>query len=124
MSCMLSHSSWVQLFVTLWNIACQTPLSMGFSRQEYWSRWPCPSLGELPNPGIKPTSLSSLTLAGGFFTTIVSLEYQHLLIFIVIFPACKEKNHTSLASERDSSISDTSCFCSPVKDLGYTFQTV
>ena len=45
----LSH---VQLFATLWNIAYQAPLSMGFSRQEYWSGLPFPSPGDLPNPGI------------------------------------------------------------------------
>ena len=50
-------------------IACQAPLSMGFSRQEYWSGLPCPSPGDLPNPGIKPTSLLSLALVGRFFTT-------------------------------------------------------
>ena len=47
----------------------QFPLSMGFSRQEYWSDLPCLSLGDLPNPGIEPTSLMSPALAGGFFTT-------------------------------------------------------
>ena len=56
------------LFVTLGTVACQDPLSMGFSRQ-YWSGLPCPSLGDLPNPGIEPTSLTSPALAGGFFTT-------------------------------------------------------
>ena len=39
-----------------WTIACQAPLAMGFSRQEYWSGWPFPSLGDLPDPGIKPES--------------------------------------------------------------------
>ena len=43
----------VRLFATLWTVAHQTPLSMGFSRQEYWSRLPFPSPGDLPNPGIK-----------------------------------------------------------------------
>ena len=42
--------------VTLWTIACQAPLSMGFSRQEYWSRLPFPSSGDIPDPGIKPRS--------------------------------------------------------------------
>ena len=37
-------------------VACQDPLSMGFSRQEYWSGLPCPSAGDLPDPGIKPVS--------------------------------------------------------------------
>ena len=46
----------VQLFATLWTIASQAPLSMGFSRQEYWGGLPFPSLGDLPNPGIEPWS--------------------------------------------------------------------
>ena len=46
----------VKLFVTLWIIACLVPLSMGFSQQEYWGRLPFPPPGDLPNPGIKPTS--------------------------------------------------------------------
>ena len=41
-------------FVTPWTVACQSPLSMGFSRQEYWSGLPCPSPGDLPDPGIEP----------------------------------------------------------------------
>ena len=48
--CVLSH---VQLFVTPWTVAHQAPLSVGFSRQEYWSGLPFPSPGDLPNPGIK-----------------------------------------------------------------------
>ena len=53
----LSRSlSRVRLFVTLWTVAHQTPLSMGFSRQEYWSGLPFPSPGDLPDPGIKPRS--------------------------------------------------------------------
>ena len=48
--------SCVQLFVTPWAVAYQAPLSMGFSRQEYWSGLPCPSPGDLPNPGIEPRS--------------------------------------------------------------------
>ena len=52
------------LSVTLWTVARHTPLSMGFSRQEYWSRLPFPSPGDLPNPGIKPVSFMSNTLAG------------------------------------------------------------
>ena len=65
----LSRFSRVRLFATLWTAARQAPLSMGFSRQECWSGLPCPPPGDLPNPGIKPVSLSSPALAGGFFTT-------------------------------------------------------
>ena len=52
--------------VTPWTVACQTPLSMEFSRQEYWSELPFPTLGDLPDPGIKPVSPA---LAGSFLTT-------------------------------------------------------
>ena len=57
---LLSHFSRVQLFETSWIVAHQAPLSRGFSRQEYWSGFPCPAPGELPNPGIKSTSLLHL----------------------------------------------------------------
>ena len=50
---------------TSWTVACQAPLSMGFSRQEYWSGLPFSSPGDRPNPGIESVSLA---LAGGFFT--------------------------------------------------------
>ena len=50
----------VQLFATPWTVAYQVPLSMEFSRQEYWSGLPFPSLGDLPNPGIKPRSRALL----------------------------------------------------------------
>ena len=56
----------VQLFVTPWTVTCQAPLSMGFFRPDYWSGLPLASPGDLPDPGIKPTSPA---LAGGFFTT-------------------------------------------------------
>ena len=55
---------------TPWTVAYQAPLSMEFSRQEYWSGLPFPSLGDLPDPGIEPTSLASLALAGRFFTSV------------------------------------------------------
>ena len=59
----------VQLFAILWTGACHSPLSMGFSRQEYWSRLPFPTPEDLPETGIEPTSPASLALAGGFFNT-------------------------------------------------------
>ena len=65
----LSHFSCVQLCATLWTAACQTSLSMGFSRQEYWSGLPCPPPGDLLGLGIKPVSFASTCLAGGFLTT-------------------------------------------------------
>ena len=53
------------LFVTPWTVAHEAPLSMGFPRQDYWSRLPFPTTGDLPDPGIEPASPA---LAGGFFT--------------------------------------------------------
>ena len=57
----------VQLFVTLWTVAHQAPLSRGFSRQEYWSGLLFPTPGDLPNPGIKLVCPMFPTLAGRFF---------------------------------------------------------
>ena len=67
-ACMVSHFSHVQFFATLWTIAHQSPLSMEFSRQEYYSGLPCPPPRDFPNPEIKPASLRSPALAGGFTT--------------------------------------------------------
>ena len=67
--CVLSHFSHVRLFVTPWTVAHQAPLSIGFSRQEYWSGWLCPPPGDLPNPEIKFSSLTSPALEDGFLTT-------------------------------------------------------
>ena len=72
--CVLSCFSPVRLIVTLWTVAHQASLSMGFSSQEYWSGFPCPSSGNLPEPGIKPMSLMSPALAGGFFSTSTTWE--------------------------------------------------
>ena len=55
-------------------VGCQAPLSMEFSRPEYWSGLPCPPPGDLPDPGIKVASLMSPALAGGFFTSSVTWE--------------------------------------------------
>ena len=68
-ACMLSQSSHVQLCVTLWTAICQVPLFMGFSRHEYWSGLSYPPPGNLPNARIRPVSLASPALAGGFFAT-------------------------------------------------------
>ena len=73
---MRSPFSHVRLFETLWIRARQAPLSMGFSRQEYWSELPCPPSGDLPDPGSEPTSLKSPALAGRFFTTSASWKHQ------------------------------------------------
>ena len=69
----------VQLFVTPWTIDHEVSLSLGFSKQEYWSGLPFPSPRDLPHPGIKPTSLTSPVLAGGFFTTSSTWEVYDAL---------------------------------------------
>ena len=67
--CMLSHFSRVWLCDPMDCSLLQAPLSMGFSRQEYWSGLPCPPPGDHPDSGIEPRSLISPARAGGFFTT-------------------------------------------------------
>ena len=63
----------VRLFGTLWAVACQAPLSVGFSGQEHWSGLPCPPPGDLPDPGIE---LGSPTLQVDSFPTKVTREAQ------------------------------------------------
>ena len=75
----LSH---VRLFVTLWTIGHQSPLSMGFPRQEYRNGLPFPPPGDLPSPGIEPMSLMSHALAGRSFTT--SATWEALKIFTLL----------------------------------------
>ena len=69
-----------------WTVACQAPLSMGFSRQKYWSGLPCPPLGDLPNPEIEPVSLMMFpTLAGeSFVTSIISFNLCFSDVFLMI----------------------------------------
>ena len=62
------------LFVTLWTVDHQAPLSMRSSKQEYWSGLPCPAPGDLPNPSTEPESLMSLALVNRFFTTSATWE--------------------------------------------------
>ena len=71
---MLSCFSPVPLFATLWTVAHQASLSLGFPRQEYWSGLPFPTPGALPDPGIKLSSLEPPALAGEFFTTGATWE--------------------------------------------------
>ena len=75
-ACVLRHFSRVQLLATLWTVAHQAPMSMGFFKQEYWSRLPCPPPGDLPDLGIEFASLMSPALADGFFTTNATYRAQ------------------------------------------------
>ena len=91
----------------VWTETHQAPLSMEFSRQEFWSGLPFPTLGDLPNPGIEPVSLVSPALAGGFFTTSTTWEAHHQLmgmkarpLFLLDFPSSvlNKVAHSSLWS--------------------------
>ena len=70
----LCRGSCVQLFAVPWTVAHQSPLSMGSSRQEYWSGLPCPLPGDLPDSRIEPASLKLPALTGGLFTTSATWE--------------------------------------------------
>ena len=72
--CWQSCFSCVQVFTTLWTVACQAPLPMELSRQEHWSGLPHPPPGNLPDPGTEPPSLAPPALAGGFITTGAAWE--------------------------------------------------
>ena len=76
--------SCIRLFATLCAIACQFPLCLGFSRQEYWTGLPCPPPGDLTNLRIEPMSLKSPTLAGMFFTTSTAWE-AHYMHYVHIY---------------------------------------
>ena len=76
-------------FVTLWTIALQAPLSLGFPRQQYWSGLPFPPAGDLPDPGIE---LVSSALAGGFFTTVPPEEAIYVYIYQSIEAIFEGKN--------------------------------
>ena len=93
------------LTVTPWTVAHQASLSTEFSRQEYWSGWPFPSPGDLPDSGIEPVALESPALAGRFFTTeppgkpepllteIFKRQIHHLLLsslIMVYFNLCSK----------------------------------
>ena len=75
---MLSCFSRVQRFKALWTVSLQAPLSMEFSKQDYWSGLPCPTPGDLPDPEIKPTSLTFLTLASRLFSTSARWEDPYM----------------------------------------------
>jgi len=80
--CVLSGFSGVRLFAIPWTIAHQAPLSIGVSRQEYWSGLPCPFPGYLPNPGIETASLMSPALACMVFTTSITWADKSTMIHL------------------------------------------
>ena len=84
-ACMFSH---VQLFATPWAVARQAPLSMEFSREEYWSDLPFPTPGDLSDPRTEPVALASPALAGRFFTTVSPGKPKFLYIEARCMHAC------------------------------------
>ena len=80
-ACVLNHFSQVQLFATLWTVASQAPLSMGFPRQEYWSELLCPPPRDLPDSRIETASLRSPALSGRFFTSSTTREAHVSITF-------------------------------------------
>ena len=76
-ACVLSRFSGVGLFATLWTVVHLVPLSMGFSRQEYWSVLPCPPPGGLPDPRIKPASPAAAALQAD--SLLLSLQESNSL---------------------------------------------
>ena len=79
-ACVLICLGHVALFATPWTAAHQAPLSKGFPRQGYWSGLPFPMPGDLPDPGIKPTSHASPALAGSFPTTAPPVRHRFVLL--------------------------------------------
>ena len=85
-ACMLSRISRVLLSETLWTVAHQAPLSMGFSRPEYWSGLLCSSPRDLPDRAIKPLSLMSPALESGFFATSTTWKARLSICILAKFP--------------------------------------
>ena len=76
---------WCPTLCDPWTVALQASLSMGFSRQEYWSGLPCTPPGDIPDPGIELTSLRSPALAGGLFTTSTIWQQVYLGDVLTVF---------------------------------------
>ena len=104
MCCWLSRFSCVRLSLTLWTIDLQAPLSVGFSRQEYWRGLLCPALGD---PEVKPSFLASPALAGGFSTT--SSTWESLNTTHTWVNACNAESNGTLISEEGEDRCDGEC---------------
>ena len=97
---MLSH---VRLFVSPWTVACEAPLPIEFSRQEFWCGLPFHSPGDPPDPRIEPTTLESPALAGRLFTistTCCSVlnSFSHVLLFATLWTITHSQHHMDLQS--------------------------
>ena len=83
--------------MTLWTIASQAPLSMGFSKQEYWKGLPCPPPGNRPHPGIESVSLMSPALAGRFYTSSAIWKALKCDAKLLIFHSCENMHIQTIA---------------------------
>ena len=96
-ACSVTH---IWLFVTPWTVPCQAPLSMEFSRQEYWNGLPFPTPGDFPDLGMKPAPLASPTLAGRFFTIVpprrpsrkecILSHFSHVRLFVTLWIVARQ----------------------------------
>ena len=77
-------------------VACQAPLSLGFSQKESWGELPYPPSGDLPDPGVKPAILTSPAMAGAFFTTTITWEAQYLPYEILDVNTHQNKTEASI----------------------------
>ena len=94
--CVCAQSlSRVWLSVVPWTVAHKAPLSMEFSKQEYWNGLPIPTPGDLPNPGTEPTSLTSSAQAGRLFATSITWE---ALSYMISLSKLAPSNHTLFLS--------------------------
>ena len=100
---MLSGFSHVQLCATLWTVACRGPLSMGFSRQKYWSGLPFSPPEDLPDPGIDPPSLMSPAFTGVFFTTSAPWKPIWYNLVLAEEPEIKLPTSTESSKKQESS---------------------
>ena len=109
-SAVLSRFSHIRLFAAPRTIALQAPLPVEFSRQEYWSHFPCPPPGELPHPETEPTPLMSPALVGSFFTTSATWEVRFSNLFfygqVCFLPSLR--NFTHFRSTYSSKLSSSS----------------
>ena len=88
----------IRLLVTPWTVARQAPLSMGFSRQEYWSGLPCPPPGDLPEPGVEQEAPCTFCIAGGFFTSepLGKPQWPCMLLQMAAFPSFEKLSNIPL----------------------------
>ena len=103
-----SHKELCLILCNPWNVACKAPLSMGLSRQEYWSGFPCPPPGDLSKPGIEPVSLVSFALQEDSLSTvppeksIQKIKRQYGLLWLRVKRYLSRCCHQTVAKMREA----------------------